>query len=298
MNQKKFKSIYKQSPIALTFIIITSIKCFTIYNLINFIKLEQSTLCYYLCNIILTGYIILFILLQSSFLMLSIVDPGSLESLNCSVNVPNGFKSTIRYCNKCIGNKWKPPRAHHCTMCNICIFRMDHHCILVNNCIGYSNQKIYILFLFYSLCSTIFTVAISLLLTYKLKLSSNASVHKITTALIINSIVNIIIFLTAAVFFSDQIDYITSNSSLVELLSNRRGRNTEFINNFKVIFGENKLLWFLPTKNSANPDFCEELYEIIDYPKSQILSEIRHADSIDQFKSKLTNIDQKPLKNE
>lgn len=29
-----------------------------------------------------------------------------------------------KYCHKC--NNYKPPRAHHCSMCNRCILRMDH----------------------------------------------------------------------------------------------------------------------------------------------------------------------------
>lgn len=32
----------------------------------------------------------------------------------------------VSICKKCI--KPKPPRTHHCSVCNICVLKMDHHC--------------------------------------------------------------------------------------------------------------------------------------------------------------------------
>ena len=31
-----------------------------------------------------------------------------------------------KYCRKC--KAFKPPRAHHCSICGRCIVKMDHHC--------------------------------------------------------------------------------------------------------------------------------------------------------------------------
>ena len=48
-------------------------------------------------------------------------------------------------CEKC-GNRWKPPRAYHCSTCDRCVFKMDHHCVWINNCVGAGNAKYFLQF--------------------------------------------------------------------------------------------------------------------------------------------------------
>ncbi|ROT63490.1 hypothetical protein C7M84_018613, partial [Penaeus vannamei] len=36
-------------------------------------------------------------------------------------------------CARC--EMYRPPRAHHCRICQRCIRRMDHHCPWINNCV-------------------------------------------------------------------------------------------------------------------------------------------------------------------
>lgn len=74
-----------------------------------------------------------------------------------------------------VGRIYKPTRAHHCHVCNRCVYKMDHHCrtlsrlragvlkgksdgvidvvigllAWMNNCIGYYNHRYFVLFLFW-----------------------------------------------------------------------------------------------------------------------------------------------------
>jgi DHHC palmitoyltransferase len=51
------------------------------------------------------------------------------------------------FCEKC--EAIRPPRCHHCRICNRCILQFDHHCVWLNNCVGYSNVRSFILALVY-----------------------------------------------------------------------------------------------------------------------------------------------------
>ncbi len=57
--------------------------------------------------------------------------------------------SPIRTCRLCCDNA-KPPRAHHCSVCNACVLKMDHHCPWVNTCVGHGNHGYFVLFLAYA----------------------------------------------------------------------------------------------------------------------------------------------------
>nr|XP_023021979.1 probable palmitoyltransferase ZDHHC20 [Leptinotarsa decemlineata] len=66
----------------------------------------------------------------------------------------------IRFCKIC--NQIKPDRAHHCSSCGVCVLKMDHHCPWLKNCIGFSNQKVFLLSLFYCTVYCIFFIGTTL----------------------------------------------------------------------------------------------------------------------------------------
>ena len=57
-------------------------------------------------------------------------------------------------CKKCI--QPKPPRAHHCSICNACYLKMDHHCPWMNSCIGFYNHRYFLLFCVFMWFGTIY----------------------------------------------------------------------------------------------------------------------------------------------
>lgn len=62
----------------------------------------------------------------------------------------------FRFCNKC--NAIKPPRTHHCSVLNRCVYEMDHFCPWMFNTIGKNNYKYFVLFL-YHMCTGALYVA-------------------------------------------------------------------------------------------------------------------------------------------
>ncbi|KAL7750619.1 hypothetical protein RI367_003961 [Sorochytrium milnesiophthora] len=65
-------------------------------------------------------------------------------------SVPEGW----RYCRKCSAPK--PPRCHHCSICNRCVLKMDHHCPWLAR---HNNHRYFVLFLVYiSLACIVFSI--------------------------------------------------------------------------------------------------------------------------------------------
>lgn len=64
-----------------------------------------------------------------------------------------------RFCKKC--RRWKPERAHHCSVSGCCVLRMDHYCVWVVNTVGLLNYKAFLLFLFYTSVAAVAGVALA-----------------------------------------------------------------------------------------------------------------------------------------
>ncbi|XP_055353435.1 palmitoyltransferase ZDHHC3-like [Paramacrobiotus metropolitanus] len=69
----------------------------------------------------------------------------------------DGKNMTI--CQRC--DMFRPPRAHHCRICQGCIRKMDHHCPWINNCVGAYNQKYFLQFLVWVAVASVYAGALT-----------------------------------------------------------------------------------------------------------------------------------------
>ncbi|XP_054265049.1 palmitoyltransferase ZDHHC16 [Macrosteles quadrilineatus] len=70
----------------------------------------------------------------------------------------------VSICKKCIAPK--PPRTHHCSVCNRCVLKMDHHCPWLNNCVGHYNHRYFFMYMVYIVASTLFIMVFGFELAY------------------------------------------------------------------------------------------------------------------------------------
>ncbi|XP_053204495.1 palmitoyltransferase ZDHHC16-like [Panonychus citri] len=71
----------------------------------------------------------------------------------------------VSICKKCMTPK--PPRTHHCSVCDKCILKMDHHCPWLNNCIGHFNHRFFFSFCFFTWLGTIFVMIFGSFIAYE-----------------------------------------------------------------------------------------------------------------------------------
>jgi palmitoyltransferase len=101
----------------------------------------------FVIHVMLAAHLLLLILFQ--FIMACRTDSRILDYRN----IHSGTLS----CNKCANAK--PQRAHHCSICDVCILKMDHHCPWINNCVGHFNHRYFYLLIFYiSIACIIFCI--------------------------------------------------------------------------------------------------------------------------------------------
>uniref|UniRef100_A0AAY4DHJ6 Palmitoyltransferase n=1 Tax=Denticeps clupeoides TaxID=299321 RepID=A0AAY4DHJ6_9TELE len=161
----------------------------------------------------------------------------------------------IRFCDRC--QVIKPDRCHHCSVCEMCVLKMDHHCPWVNNCIGFSNYKFFLLFLCYSIlyCVFIASTAFQYFLKYWVEdlPSGHAKFHVLFLVF-----VALMFFVSLMFLFGYHCWLVSKNRSTLEAFSaplfqngpDKNGFNVGFHRNLRQVFGNDRRLWFVPVFTS------------------------------------------------
>ncbi|KAL4501683.1 hypothetical protein ABPG72_018734 [Tetrahymena utriculariae] len=229
------------------------------YLMIRGIELDNTGTCLFIF------YQIFFFLAIISYFKASLSDPGLMKNLEPPVGLLED--SLINFCQKCEDKKWKPQRAHHCKICQKCVFRMDHHCRWINNCVGLKNQKYFILFLvhceIYCILIIIYLIFSAVLLyqnTPKLFMLFIGITWKHIVAILFIILSALFIFLINE-FLSDQYDCIKTNQTTVESFKKKFGRPHSFFNQLQIVFGQDQFYWLIPTKPKYSCNYLELLYK-------------------------------------
>ncbi|KAK8734383.1 hypothetical protein OTU49_006156 [Cherax quadricarinatus] len=162
----------------------------------------------------------------------------------------------IRYCDKCV--QVKPDRCHHCSVCGVCVLKLDHHCPWVNNCVAFTNYKFFILFLGYALLYCLFIGATTLQYFIKFwKLDVDGKFH-----ILFVFFVSIMFAISLVSLFGYHVFLVVKNRSTLESfrapifrlnhtwMQDKDGFSLGALNNFIEVFGDDRKLWFLPVASS------------------------------------------------
>ncbi|KAJ2400792.1 palmitoyltransferase for Vac8p [Coemansia sp. RSA 2559] len=169
-----------------------------------------------------------------------------------------------RYCLKC--NLPKPDRAHHCSVCGICVLKMDHHCPWVNNCVGFNNQKAFLLFIAYAALYCVDIALTTIVFYFRFMINAPDTTEVAITPLFL--VILSLAFSAAMIGFVSFHVYLTLNNlTTIEsyernnfrLEHERRGSGKKHINlfdlgpkkNLKQIFGSRWFMWFIPLRTQT-----------------------------------------------
>jgi hypothetical protein len=77
----------------------------------------------------------------------------------------DGVNLQLKWCRTC--HIFRPPRAAHCSECNVCVERFDHHCPWMGQCIGRRNYRFFIGFVISCSALCAYTLVASCYVTYR-----------------------------------------------------------------------------------------------------------------------------------
>ncbi|CAB4056078.1 ZDHHC2_15_20 [Lepeophtheirus salmonis] len=181
-----------------------------------------------------------------------------LEDLAAKKDLPlimRSMNGEIRICMDC--RSIKPDRAHHCSVCGICVLKMDHHCPWVNNCVAFFNYKFFILFLGYALLYCLY-VAMTSFRYFLLFWNSESPAHGKFHVLFL-FFVSSMFSVSLCFLFIYHCYLISRNLTTLEAfrapifhsgVPDRKGFHLGSSANFQEIFGDRMWTWFAPIFSS------------------------------------------------
>ncbi|KAK0580274.1 hypothetical protein LWI29_000184 [Acer saccharum] len=182
------------------------------------------------------------------------------EGLDSTLSISEGLdrRRQVGYCDKC--RNGKPPRCHHCSVCQRCVLKMDHHCVWVVNCVGARNYKFFLLFLLYTFLET--TLDTLVLMPNFIEFFGKARDHSASPAnlavIFLAFILNMAFALSLLCFIVMHASLLSSNTTSIEVHEKKRTVRWKYDigrkKNFEQVFGTKKVLWFFPLFSKEDLD--------------------------------------------
>lgn len=184
----------------------------------------------------------------------------------------NSTSRNVKTCDICM--TIKPPRAHHCKICEKCFLKYDHHCIFLKSCIGYYNYKYFYQLITLDTFQTIFFI---ILISLQLKLNIDVGIYSSLIVSLSISSLKLIILICLSFFHTilisrneTTVEWMALNSYLqnkhefskifqegpISELSDSKNRkilnpyNLNIKNNWIQVFGNNVFEWISPTQTT------------------------------------------------
>ena len=194
----------------------------------------------------------------------ALCDPGIITN---DIRPPGEMSDDeIKGCKRC-RLIWKPMRAHHCSECNVWIFKMDHHCPWINNCVGVRNNKYFFLFTFYVGVGTLLTISI-LITCFIMLLKDDEKIHVRKKYYALSFFLWICVFVIAILFafftlelVGEQLESFQDNQTYIDDLKDLYGEPLTLLESLFVYLGEDWWFWLIPTRPVQQVNYWERLYK-------------------------------------
>jgi len=253
-----------------TALITLVIYSYFVYILPNSVDTRPIYFFYFHINTILDFILSTFITFNIYFNYFQVIstDPGSPSFPSISGqdneienrNINQSFQIKWEFCKKC--QKPKPPRTHHCNVCERCVLKMDHHCPWVSGCVGFYNYRYFFLFLFYLWCGSIYLLIHSLPLFFSTELYTRRYLELERILIILSTVVSAMIVIVVGCFGGFHAYLIGTGQTTIEnLIQSKRKPNYSLGSmkkNFDIVLGKG-YFWFsgiLPTLDSPPGNGC------------------------------------------